>query len=406
MANSFASFGSDRSDSFDRDSRDYSVLSRYMDIIDDIPTKEDVMELSDEDREEIAKMTGNADQGRAPMYLLEEGSSNDMDEPAFDDERELHRMSFAERIGLNVVERLKGTKFRNAKDLLSFDAHDLWGNYNPVVQQPWPALEERKPLIEFFRGWLRSKHKTLSGYTNALLGEEDSEYFLKKFAEVNSDPESAHLSVEDLLGVMKEAIEANTRMPGRAWFQTHKLGSELLNHQPDDGRMEDESEDRGWRKNPDTGAWESTGYRIPYLRKEGFAVTIQNAGGEMNVLNICFCVGRVPSLNYQNLVLNAMDPSKKDVSDDQRIVWKRLLTAYRKAMQERDPKIMTCLNGKAHVYYRAWNVLGKDICVFSPIPFQDLREDIQKKLSEKMAKFRRERELWTSKDVITDIDPI
>jgi len=377
------------------ESRDYSGIVRLMALMDgpkEANKKMKKIELSEDDSDFIAGLTGNRGQG----VLLFDDNNNDLD----DEDSLDSNFSFCDRISLSVVDKLRSNKFRNHSEMLTFAPRDMWGNFDEQSYE-----QQRK--------WLRDNIGTFGAYVEAVLGKRAGKSFLSKLKEHNQESDNHHKVVEDFLGKPKEVIEPTNRMPGKAWAQAHHiLRSDLGTMTPDEhklrwdavdmaqgytletGRLEDEIDDQRMAKNgwvfDQEGKPKYIGFPISYLYKEGKPVMLNG----MKVLNINVCVGTKPTLKFFNLVQMAYDDG---ATERQRLIRRKLINMYRQSMAERYEGIKTARNGHYSVYYLSYKVDGKEVTVFSPIPMRDLREDRVEEIQRKLAAKRQREEI--AKDV-------
>lgn len=311
--------------------------------------------LSDDDRDFILHLTG----GDGSAHLIDE-----------EEMMALHE------------ESMNNHKFRDEKDFLQF-------RYGAGIGTQC-VLNDPEKMYELVRNWLKQREMTLGSFAEHMLGKRGAKHFLAALKRQNSDPDSAHTLVEDLLGKPKEKIEASSVRPGRAWYQEHKLDGEVNSHRPDDGRMDDEVDDFGWKQKED-GSWETTGYKIPYLRENKEVVEINKPGFTMKVLAVYYCSGDKPvTEGYHSLVKLAYEPNGVDRNI---LIRRHILKRYMECMRNRDESIKTAPNGLYHVYYKVFEVEGKRICVFSPIMMDDLRDDLRKKVEQRIAMSKLKKQL-------------
>lgn len=393
----------------EEESPDYSGIVRLMALMDgpkEGPNKNmKKIELSEDDSDFIASLTGNRGQGSLVVSQHDLGGGDDL---VGDEEEGMARLGFVEKLGLNVVERLQNSKFRNRSDLLTLTPMDMWGNHDVRV-------------MEQFRKWCKEEFGTFGEYTNALLGKRASESFLKRLKELQADPDEMTKSVEQFMGKEIEKIEKDRQVPGKAWAQAHHiLRSDLGTMDPEehklrwnavdqaqgytleDGRLEDEIEHRsarnGWIFDAE-GKPKYIGFPIPYVYVDQKPKEIQTARGPLKVLNVNCTVGDKPSLQFHNLVVLAHDPKS---TDKQRFIRQEILRRYQSSMADRDASIKTGKNGHFFVYYKVYRVEGKLCTVFSPIPMRDLRDDRVKQIKDKLALKRQRESIRETDDYISD----
>lgn len=412
---------------------DYSLLVDYMKLM----SKEDnvkKMDLTEDDREFIAHLTGQKDAG----------SLADQFE---DDDEHQEVLSWQDNLGLTVVESIARLRFRSDKEMLSFGTAKMVGKH---------VLNDQEKMAQFILSWLRNVKNpdwdpkkdpksaeflmnTLKKYAEVMLGKREGAYFLKMVKKLAKDPNEVHTMIEDLVGKPKAKLGIEEKVPGKAWLkQHHLLRSDMqgmdkeelklkwdskdqeMGYRLEDGRNEDEIEEERRAKNgwvfDAEGKSKYLGYMIPYLRTRRDVenedpllpptsvwdvVEIQTEKGPMKVLNINICTGTKPKMEFHNLVKLAYDLKVKRTMKQEVMRRKLLNQRYRKSMQERDPSIQTCLNGKVYVYYKAYRLEdgGQEVCIFSPIPASDLGEEAKRKKAEEKAKWQ----AWNDKMDIQDI---
>lgn len=364
--------------------------------------------LSDEDREEIARLTGNHGEGH---FFLN----------PYQDEDEYGLESHEDSLDSYGVheQKLEKQRYRNLMDLLTFNGQDMWG-------KPEHFLDDKGDkvlLTALIKQWFLKEFESVSGFALKFLGEKEGAWFLKRLQQRMADPDEKHLIVSELLGVPPEKIEPVNQKPGKVYFQEASNVSEG-GRAFEDGRMQDEKEARsGWIQDED-GNWRKDGFSIPYVygeNKQPLEIMVERSVPhmwvdewdntrtawekkieKMKVLNINICEGDKPSLKFYNLVRIALD-AKMNRTVEQKLRYKKLLKMYQTSMEKKEAK--TCRNGRYWVYYRSYRLdTGKNVCVFSPIPFSDLREDHQLELLNRR-KAKREYEATVGKiEQIVELD--
>lgn len=328
--------------------------------------KEDIMtpncyDLSESDRDYIASLTGN--------YV--------------------HDRENADVFGLQVVDSLEQKGLRTLIDMLRFDIED-------------------QEDCEMARKWLRENFKTFQPYAESIIGKKALKKLLKAIDKAKEGGDNKDLNPKTILGLDRPEPNESDWKPSKASFVEHRAPEG--NHRIDDGTMPEDKDLSRWKQDPDTGAWSSTGFQIPYLRKmvttikkDEFGetevvswevVVIKDYKGEdLKVLNINYCPGEVPTLKFANLVMKA---NKEEQDYKQKVIAVRLLQKFRQCMTDRDPEIKTCTNGKVPVYFKSFLVEGKPVCVFSPIPYGDRTEEYKAKQKE----FQERRKLWSDDTLV------